>query len=216
MTFVLRFKRVSPERWIEDSMKELEELTYYEILEVSPHATIREIQQAYEHAKETFHPDSLAVYSLFSEEEISKIQTSVEEAYRVLMDEALRRNYDQSHAQLVERSSEEKQTKTLAHPSEIQGGLSFTDLSLTIDEMPYRGKSLKQIRERLGIDLKAISRETKINLKTLEWIEEENLDCLPAPVYLKGFLKAYARMLNVDSQKLIEGYLKLLEEHRKR
>ncbi|MBM4325468.1 MAG: helix-turn-helix domain-containing protein, partial [Deltaproteobacteria bacterium] len=41
-------------------------------------------------------------------------------------------------------------------------------------------------------------------------------DCLPAPVYLKGFLKAYARVLNLDSQKLIEGYLQLFEERKKK
>ena len=54
-------------------MKLIEEQTYYEILEVSPTATAKEIQMAYEHAKETFHSDSLAIYSLFSEEEIKEI-----------------------------------------------------------------------------------------------------------------------------------------------
>jgi DnaJ-class molecular chaperone len=197
-------------------MKRIEDQSYYEILEVSHDATVKEIQQAYEHAKETFHSDSLAIYSLFSEEETRKIQSSIEEAYRVLMDEALRRSYDQSHSHLIQRSPREKQTEKFAHSSEIKGSLSFTDLSLEMGEMPYRGKSLKQIREKLGIDLKAISTETKVNVKTLEWIEEENLDCLPAPVYLKGFLRAYARVLNVDSQKLIEGYLQLYEERKKK
>jgi len=197
-------------------MKRIEEQTHYEILEVSPNATVKEIQQAYEHARETFHSDSLAVYSLFSEEEMQKIQASVEEAYRVLMDEALRRSYDQSHSHLIERSPKGKQTEKLVPSSEIKGSLSFTGLSLEIGEMPYRGKSLKQLREKLGIDLKTISSETKINIKTLEWIEEENLDYLPAPVYLKGFLKGYARVLKVDSQKLIEGYLQLYEERKKK
>ena len=45
-------------------MKGVKDQTYYEILEVSPTATDREIQRAYEHAKETFHADSLAIYSL--------------------------------------------------------------------------------------------------------------------------------------------------------
>ena len=54
-------------------MKGIEEQTYYEILEVSPTATAKEIQKAYERAKETFHTDSLAVYSLFTEKEIEGI-----------------------------------------------------------------------------------------------------------------------------------------------
>jgi DnaJ-class molecular chaperone len=49
-------------------MKGIEEQTCYEVLEVSPTATVKEIQRAYERAKETFHTDSLAIYSLFSEQ----------------------------------------------------------------------------------------------------------------------------------------------------
>ena len=45
-------------------MRPIKDQTYYEILEVSPTATAKEIQRAYEHAKETFHADSMAVYSL--------------------------------------------------------------------------------------------------------------------------------------------------------
>ena len=197
-------------------MKRMEEQTYYELLEVSPDATPKEIQQAYDHALETFQLDSLAIYSLFSEEELLRIQGSIEEAYRVLMDDTLRRNYDQSHSHLINRSSKGKQTETSMKPREIKSTLSFTDLSLEIKEMSYRGLSLKQLREKLGIDLKAISNETKISLKTLEAIEAENLDHLPAPVYLKGFLKAYARVLNIDPQKLIEGYFKLFQEQKKK
>jgi len=43
-------------------MKRIEEQSFYEILEVSPDATGREIQQAYERVKETFKNDSVAVY----------------------------------------------------------------------------------------------------------------------------------------------------------
>jgi flagellar biosynthesis protein FlhG len=197
-------------------MKRIEEQTHYEILEVSPDADLKEIQRAYDHARETFHADSLAIYSLFSEEEMRKIQAAIEEAYRVLMDEALRKSYNQSHSPLIERSSREKQAEKSVKSSEIKSSLSFTDLSIEVGEITYRGRSLKQIRERLGIDLKAISAETKINIKTLELIEEEDLEHLPAIVYLKGFLKAYARALNLDAQKLIEGYFQLFKEEKKR
>lgn len=197
-------------------MKGIEEQTYYEILEVSPDADLKAIQRAYDHARETFHADSPAIYSLFSEEEMRKIQTAIEEAYRVLMDEALRRSYDQSHAHHIKRAPGEKSKEILMKPPEIKGGLSFTDLSVDVGDITYRGRSLKEVREKLGIDLKTISAGTKINIKTLELIEDEDLERLPAPVYLKGFLKAYARALNLDSQKLIEGYFRLFEDEKKR
>jgi DnaJ-class molecular chaperone len=197
-------------------MKQIEEQTYYEILEVSPKATIKEVQMAYERAKETFHSDSLAVYSLFSEEEIKKIQTMIEEAYRVLTDEALRKHYDQSHFQTLGEEKLEKPHEVQEIPREKKGSLSISDLSIDDREEVYRGKILKQIRERMGIDLKTISAETKINVKILEWIEEEDWERLPTLVYLKGFLKGYAQSLGLDPQKVIEGYLQFISESKKK
>jgi len=190
-------------------MKRIEEQTYCEILEVSPNATIKEIQRAYERAKETFHADSLAIYSLFSESEIKKIQTIIEEAYRVLMDEALRKGGGHLHSQ-------EPAVPEWKKPSEMIEGakekkVSIPLLPIDAEEEIYRGKTLQQIRERMGIDLLTISAETKINLKILEWIEEEVLEKLPTLIYLKGFLRSYAQSLGLDPQKVVEGYLKSLE-----
>jgi flagellar biosynthesis protein FlhG len=197
-------------------MKRIEEQTHYEILEVSPIASAKEIQRAYDRAKETFHADSLAIYSLFSEGEMKKIQAAIEEAYRVLMDEALRKSYDQSHLQTIEKEEQESHMEVEGKSPERKGPLSFTDLSIDVGEVFYRGKTLKKIRERMDIDLKTISTETKINTKILEWIEEEALEKLPASVYLKGFLKAYAQALNLEPQKVIEGYFQLFKEEKKK
>jgi len=197
-------------------MKRIEEQTYYEILEVSPIASVKEIQRAYDRAKETFHADSLAIYSLFNEGEIKKIQAAIEEAYRILMDEALRKSYDQSHLQTIEKEEQESHMEVEGKSPERKGPLSFTDLSIHVEEAFYRGKTLKQIRERMDVDLKTISTETKINTKILEWIEEEALEKLPAPVYLKGFLKAYAQALNLEPQKVIEGYCQLFKEEKRK
>jgi DnaJ-class molecular chaperone len=196
-------------------MKPIEEQTYYEILEVSPTATAKEIQKAYERAKETFHTDSLAVYSLFTEKEIEGIQAAIEEAYRVLMDEALRKRYDQSHIRTPDSQKGEKYPE-VQNAQEKKGSLSFTELSFKSGEEIYRGGTLKQVRERMGIDLKTISGETKINVKILEWIEEEAVDKLPTLVYLKGFLRGYAKSLDLDPQKVVEGYLRFLTENKKK
>ena len=197
-------------------MKSIKDQTYYEILEINPTATVKEIQRAYGHAKETFHADSLAVYSLFSEEEVKEIQSSIEEAYRVLMDESLRRSYDQSHFQTVEGQPSEKPSEALGVSREKMTSLSFTSLSFNVDAELYRGKTLKQVRERMGVELQAVSKETKINIKILEWIEEEAFEKLPALVYLKGFLKNYAQSLGLDPQKVMEEYFRSMEESKKK
>jgi flagellar biosynthesis protein FlhG len=199
-------------------MKRIEEQTYYEILEVGPDTTSREIQQAYERAKETYQNDSVAVYSLFSEKEIEKIQAVIEEAHRVLMDETSRRNYDQTHLSSLNLKwpRSEKIPETLESPMEKKTYLPFSEISVDLGEGPYRGKMLKQIREKMGIDLKTIFMETRITLKILEGIEEENVGQLPAQVYLKGFLKGYAQCLGLDPKKVIEDYFNSLGPAKKK
>jgi flagellar biosynthesis protein FlhG len=198
------------------SMKGIKDQTYYEILEVSPTATEKEIQRAYEHARETFHADSLAVYSLFSEEEVREIQEVIEEAYRILMDEALRRSYDQSHSQRIGGEPIERSSDAQGISREKKAPLSFTGLSFNAEVELYRGMTLKQVRERMGVELPTISKETKITIKILESIEEEAFEKLPALVYLKGFLKSYAQCLGLDPQKVMEDYVHFMEESRRK
>jgi hypothetical protein len=188
-------------------MKGIDEQTYYEILEVSPTATSKDIQKAYEHARETFHTDSLAVYSLFTEQEIHAIQMAIEEAYRVLMDEASRKSYDQSHFQIFGKQHLETPPEIQVPSRERKPPPAAAEVPVHVGGEVYRGKTLKQIRERMGIDLETVAQETRINVKTLEWIEGEDLEKLPPLVYLKGFLKGYAQSLGLDPLKVIEEYL---------
>ncbi len=197
-------------------MKGIKDQTYYEILEVSYTAGAKEIQRAYEHAKETFHDDSLAIYSLFSEEEVKAIQGAIEEAYRVLMDEGLRRDYDQVHFQGVGGLPPEKPSEAEEVSRERKPSLSFTGLSFDAEGELYRGKALKQVREKMGVEPEAISKETKISMKVLEWIEGEAYEKLPPLVYLKGFLKSYAQTLGLDPHKVMEEYLRFMEESKKK
>jgi len=197
-------------------MKGIKDQTYYEILEVSRTATSKEIQRAYEHAKETFHADSLAVYSLFSEKEVKELQEAIEEAYRTLADEGLRRSYDQSCFQTAGEGPTNEPSRTREISGEKKSPLSFTGLSFHAEVELYRGKALKQIRERMGVELQTISREMKITIKTLEWIEGETFEKLPPLVYLKGFLRSYAQSLGLNSQQVIDEYIRFMEESKKK
>ncbi|MDA8099979.1 MAG: helix-turn-helix domain-containing protein [Nitrospiraceae bacterium] len=77
-------------------LKKIEDLNYYELLEVSPRATSQEIHKAYERIRKIYDPNSIALYSLFSPDETEKIRQRVEEAYRTLIYEENRRMYDLS------------------------------------------------------------------------------------------------------------------------
>ncbi len=75
-------------------IKKIEDLNFYELLEISPSATTQEIHKAYERIRRVYEPNSVALYSLFSAEETSAIHQRIEEAYRTLMYEDNRRKYD--------------------------------------------------------------------------------------------------------------------------
>jgi hypothetical protein len=81
-------------------IKKIEDLTYYELLEISPRATSQEIHKAYERIRRVYEPNSMALYSLFSPDETAVITQRIEDAYRTLLYENNRKRYD---AQLMEQ-----------------------------------------------------------------------------------------------------------------
>jgi curved DNA-binding protein CbpA len=79
-------------------LKKIEDMNHYELLEVSPRATAQEIHKAYERIRKIYDPNSIALYSLFTPEETEKIRQRIEDAYRTLIYEENRREYDLSLA----------------------------------------------------------------------------------------------------------------------
>jgi cytoskeletal protein RodZ len=75
---------------------------------------------------------------------------------------------------------------------------------------PLLGADLRRIRESRGIALREVASSTKIGLRFLEYIEEDRLALLPPPVYLRGFLQEYARVLGLDPRRMAEAYMSRL------
>ncbi len=68
------------------------------------------------------------------------------------------------------------------------------------------GHYLKSIRLEKGISLEEISSKTKIRVGNLLLIEKEDFDRLPAEVYVKGFLRAYAKTVGADEEEAVRRY----------
>lgn len=68
------------------------------------------------------------------------------------------------------------------------------------------GNTLKEARESRGISLETAEEYTKIRRKYLEALEEENFDILPGKVYVKGFIKNYAKFLKLNADELASAY----------
>ncbi len=68
------------------------------------------------------------------------------------------------------------------------------------------GEILNGARERLGRTIEFMSQETKIPKQTLQYLETDNYEALPAKVYAKSFLRAYASALDLDIQHILSKY----------
>ncbi len=88
--------------------------------------------------------------------------------------------------------------------------LSKTPEKDSAEAADFTGQTLKEVRERLGVNLEEIYRETKIRIKTLEDLENEEFEALPPEVYVKGFVKSYAQFLNLDPKITADIYMEKL------
>lgn len=68
------------------------------------------------------------------------------------------------------------------------------------------GLTLRQARENRGLTLEDVEEQIKIRKKYLEALENEQFDVLPGHVYVRGFIRSYARHLDLDSAELVSRY----------
>jgi hypothetical protein len=68
------------------------------------------------------------------------------------------------------------------------------------------GNSLREARLRQQLDFPELEQQTKIRAKYLKALEDEDFDVLPAPTYVKGFLRNYADALGLEGQLYVDEY----------
>lgn len=68
------------------------------------------------------------------------------------------------------------------------------------------GESLRKERELRHITLEEISQRTRVHPRFLEAIEKDDLSVLPAKAFAKGFLRSYARMVDLDEELVIANF----------
>ncbi|MCZ2108766.1 MAG: helix-turn-helix domain-containing protein [Dehalococcoidia bacterium] len=66
------------------------------------------------------------------------------------------------------------------------------------------GITLHDARVRHGLTIEQAAADTRISARFLEALEGERFHELPAPVYVRGFLRSYANYLRVDPQPLLD------------
>ncbi len=68
------------------------------------------------------------------------------------------------------------------------------------------GEQFRQIRTNQGLSLEKIGKKTRISLRLLKAIEAGNLEILPEPIYIRGFLKQFAEALGLDGSEIASSF----------
>jgi cytoskeleton protein RodZ len=68
------------------------------------------------------------------------------------------------------------------------------------------GERFRAAREARGLSLSDVSEQIRIRSLYLAAIEDENWDAIGAPVYVRGFLRTYARFLGLDSEEAVAAF----------
>ena len=206
-------------------MKGLEVQNHYEVLEVPLGARREEIERAYRLATGTWAEGSLALYSIFDDSDAAIMRERVQHAYRVLSDDAARRAYDEeTFDSPVEPEPDPSARMREVDPVEED----YDDIEISLEgalevppgggseagEVDYGGARLRRARMHRGFEIEEISQTTKIAGSYLHAIEEEAFDSLPAEVYVRGFVTAYARTIGLDWTNVATSYMARLQAAR--
>jgi hypothetical protein len=73
------------------------------------------------------------------------------------------------------------------------------------------GEVLKRARSREHLDIRDVEEQTKIRIKYLRAMEQDDWDVLPSHAYAKGFLRTYASILGLDADALVDEYRRRYE-----
>ncbi|RME14918.1 MAG: hypothetical protein D6797_07745 [Bdellovibrio sp.] len=174
---------------MEDSLKV--KALYYEILDLRPDASKEQIILAYENAKKLYAPSNKEIYKFFSQEELQELFELIEVAFHTLKDPERRRKYDISMGLIQKKDTP---SPSVEEPKNISG------------------QSLKAFRQKKGLSLDDISEATCIKKKYLIAIEEENFQALPAPVFVRGYIKHIAQYLGFQSpQNVVSSFMQKMK-----
>jgi len=71
------------------------------------------------------------------------------------------------------------------------------------------GRYLQEARQARGLDLRDAAQQTRISAHFLKALEAEDFSKLPGEVFVKGFLKSYAKFLRLNESEVMMKYAEL-------
>lgn len=69
------------------------------------------------------------------------------------------------------------------------------------------GDSLRYEREKRGLTVQHVAQHLCLSRSIIERLEAGDADALPDPVYVRGYVRAYCRLLGIDSAPLLDEFV---------
>jgi len=201
-------------------MKPLSDQDHYEVLEVTRAASRDDLHRAYQLAAITFSDDSLAGYSVFDPGDAAAVRERIELAWRVLSDDEARRVYDAALGEFEPESAGVAYVESAAIASATTVSSPPAPALEAIEEFEqeegdeFDGARMRRSRLRQGLEIDDVARQTKVNPVYLKFIEEERFADLPARVYVRGFVVAFAGCVGLEPEVVARSFLQRFDAAR--
>lgn len=157
----------------------------WELLGVAPDAPDADVRLAYRRLWEGLRRESSTTRTLLSSSQRERFLKELEDANPAIQ------------TWLAERGNGDDAAPTVERPTGTHPGLRVRDA-----------------RQASGLGLRELSLRTRIGLRYLEAIEAFEVEALPRPVYLRGYLREIARCVGVDAGALLDDYLTAVSDAR--
>ena len=68
------------------------------------------------------------------------------------------------------------------------------------------GERLRNAREAISLSIEEVAARLHLDTRTISNLETDSYEDLPAPTFVRGYLRSYARLLNIDPEPIIDGF----------
>lgn len=75
-----------------------------------------------------------------------------------------------------------------------------------VEKLAELGACLRQFRDRQDLSLEQVAAKTLIPVRTLNALEQGNIEQLPEPVYIQGFIRRYADAIGMNGAALADAF----------
>ena len=84
--------------------------------------------------------------------------------------------------------------------------ITTTDEKNLTSKKENPGAQLGQVREKKGLTKEHVASKLHLRVKIIELLEKDDYEQMPEPVFIMGYIRAYAKLLAVSPEPYIEAF----------